>query len=124
MFSRTISFFAIVTIALVGAGPVNIAPRTNHINSPEAATYGSCNVGEAQCCQSIHQSNDQSFKSLSSLLGLNLPIDGLMAGVQCSPILNLAGLASGSSSCNSQPVCCTGNEYHGLINIGCSPIHL
>jgi len=130
MFTRIISsLFGItaLSVAFVAAGPVR---RWDHVNSPASTTSDSCNgkpsavsfydhqisnspstrslVGEAQCCQTIHQNNDQSLQFVTSLLGLSLPADGLMAGLQCSPIANLASLG-GSSSCNSHPVCCTGN---------------
>ncbi|KAG8801441.1 hypothetical protein FRC17_006657, partial [Serendipita sp. 399] len=106
-----------VAVLFAVAGGVSTSPvemtlveRTNQINSPSASNVNSCNVGEAQCCQSIHQSQDKNFQRLTSLLGLVAPGDGLLAGVQCSPILDLAGLLSGSSTCRSQPICCTGNE--------------
>ncbi|KAG8830396.1 hypothetical protein FRC20_008434 [Serendipita sp. 405] len=113
--SHLLSSFALlfVTVGLgVSATPVELKhfKRTNVINSPNSSNSNSCNVGEAQCCQSIHQSHDQSFQRLTSLLGLVAPADGLLAGVQCSPILNVAGVLSGSSTCHSQPICCTGNE--------------
>ncbi|CAG7854714.1 SubName: Full=Uncharacterized protein {ECO:0000313/EMBL:CCA66384.1} [Serendipita indica DSM 11827] len=95
--------------------------RHDRVDSGEAANEASCNVGEAQCCQSIHQSNDRNGQFLRSLLGLALPAGGGMLGAQCTPLANLLAV-TGSSTCRSQPVCCTGNEYRGLVAVGCSPI--
>ncbi|KIM29652.1 hypothetical protein M408DRAFT_67258 [Serendipita vermifera MAFF 305830] len=99
-----------------------LVKRHDHINSPESATALSCNVGEAQCCQSIHQTQGTQAQFLSSLLGLALPVDNSMLGVQCTPIANLLSVLGGSSTCNSRPVCCTGNDYQGLVSLGCTPI--
>ncbi|KAG8768827.1 hypothetical protein FRC20_008056 [Serendipita sp. 405] len=100
-----------------------VEKRHDRVNSPQALNSGSCNVGEAQCCQSIHQSGDKKGQFLTSLLSLAIPAEGTMLGVQCTPIANLLPL-TGSETCHSQPVCCTGNEYHGLVNVGCSPLSL
>ncbi|CCA76711.1 hypothetical protein PIIN_10699 [Serendipita indica DSM 11827] len=132
MFScRFSSLFVLVVVGVVVGGGVqasSLAPglveRTSHIKSASSGNVNSCNVGEAQCCQTIYQSHDQRVQSLGALLGVVIPMDGLMAGVQCSPITNILPILGGTSTCRAQPVCCTGNEYYGLINIGCSPISL
>ncbi|PVG00406.1 hypothetical protein CPB86DRAFT_701504, partial [Serendipita vermifera] len=80
-------------------------------------------VGEAQCCQSIHQTTSTHSQFITGLLGIALPADKSMLGIQCTPIANLLSL-TGSSTCHSQSVCCTGNDYHGLVTLGCSPISL
>ncbi|KAF9224193.1 hypothetical protein BS17DRAFT_817089 [Gyrodon lividus] len=59
---------------------------------------------------------------LLGLLGAVLPnVQGLV-GLGCTPI-TVVGTGSGAV-CTQQPVCCTGNTYSGLINVGCSPINL
>ncbi|KAG8811576.1 hypothetical protein FRC17_002400 [Serendipita sp. 399] len=98
-----------------------VEKRHDRVNSSQSTNRGSCNVGEAQCCQSIHQSGDKKGQFLTSLLSLAIPADGGMLGVQCTPLANLLAI-TGSETCHSQPVCCTGNEYHGLVNVGCSPL--
>jgi len=100
---------------------INLEERHDHINSPNVTTSASCDVGQAQCCQSLHQSSDKQSSFVSSLLGIVIPADNSMLGLQCTPIASLLSV-TGSSTCNSKPVCCTGNEYDGLVNIGCSPI--
>lgn len=135
MFSpRAIIASLLGATVFVVASPValDVEQRWDTINSPSDSTQNSCNgaslsisvlrrllvmilidvviVGQAQCCQTIHQTNDQQFQALSSMLGLSIPADNLMTGVQCSPIANTDDLLSGSSSCNSQPICCSGNK--------------
>ncbi|KAG8814850.1 hypothetical protein FRC18_001761 [Serendipita sp. 400] len=95
------------------------------INSPQATNQGSCSVGTAQCCQSLHQTQDLASQgALGGLLAAGLPLDDLMVGLQCSPIGNLVPVISGSDSCSSQPVCCTGDKYDGLVSVGCSPLSI
>jgi len=96
-----------------------------YINSPESATAASCNVGTAQCCQSLHQTGDLSSQgTFGQLLAASVPLDQLMVGIQCSPIAGVVPIIGGSSSCKSQPVCCNGNKFDGLVSTGCSPVGL
>ncbi|KIM29497.1 hypothetical protein M408DRAFT_328749 [Serendipita vermifera MAFF 305830] len=95
------------------------------INSPQAATEGACNVGTAQCCQSLHQTSGLASQGMfGQLLAASIPLDQLMVGLQCSPIAGVIPIVGGSSSCNSRPVCCTGNKFDGLVSVGCSPLSL
>ncbi|KIJ64698.1 hypothetical protein HYDPIDRAFT_62219, partial [Hydnomerulius pinastri MD-312] len=81
-----------------------------------------CNTGSIQCCNNTYSSTDASLTSLLGLLGVVLgPISGLV-GLGCTPV-TVIGTGSGAV-CTQQPVCCTGNTYNGLINVGCSPINL
>ncbi|KAF9480562.1 fungal hydrophobin [Pholiota conissans] len=82
---------------------------------------GSCNTGSLQCCQSTQDPSITMLTELSGLLGLALPdITGLI-GLTCSGI-NVLGI--GGTSCSAQPVCCTNNQFSGLIALGCTPINL
>ncbi|EIW77400.1 fungal hydrophobin [Coniophora puteana RWD-64-598 SS2] len=82
---------------------------------------GQCNTGSASCCNSVQNASDVS--STFDLLGLGAILEGLtgQVGLNCSP---LDILGSGAGQCNQEPVCCTGNTFSGLINLGCSPINL
>ncbi|KAM5543556.1 hypothetical protein V8D89_002807 [Ganoderma adspersum] len=93
------------------------------IPTPDATGAGQCNTGPLQCCNTVGQSSDSSVTAgLPALLqvvlkGLNVPI-----GLNCDPITVIgAGI---SSSCKSEPVCCSDNSTGGLINIGCVPVSL
>ncbi|KAF9230908.1 hydrophobin [Melanogaster broomeanus] len=84
----------------------------------EARGDSDCNTGSAECCDNTYTSTDTTVTSLVALLGIVLPdVDGLV-GLGCTSIIGTA------ASCTQQPVCCTGNTYNGLINVGCSPINV
>ncbi|KAF8836398.1 fungal hydrophobin [Paxillus ammoniavirescens] len=81
-----------------------------------------CNTGSISCCSSTMASTTTTLASLSSLLGLSLPSIGGLIGLSCSSI---TGVGTGTGAvCTQQPVCCSNNNYNGLINLGCSPINL
>ncbi|KAG2364775.1 hypothetical protein BDR07DRAFT_1607878 [Suillus spraguei] len=83
---------------------------------------GECNTGTISCCDSTYAYGSPSLTKITSGLGITLdPFEGL-AGYDCSPI-SVIGAGSGSV-CTQQPVCCSGNTYYGIINIGCSPIDI
>jgi len=55
------------------------------------------------------------------LLGIIAGPLNTVLGVNCSPI---TGIGASGTSCSSQTVCCTGNNFNGLINVGCTPINI
>ncbi|KAI0764927.1 hydrophobin [Fomes fomentarius] len=83
---------------------------------------GSCNTGEMQCCNSVHESNETAISTLLGLLGLDVSSITGQVGLQCSGI-SAVGLG-GNSACSAQPVCCQNNNVGGLISVGCVPIML
>ncbi|KAG0707992.1 fungal hydrophobin [Suillus ampliporus] len=92
------------------------------VATPTGSGSSQCNTGSIQCCQS--SSTVQQFNALAPLLGL-IPIVAdvtALLGFGCSP-LTVVGTGSGCVA-NQEPLCCTGNAYNGLVNIGCSPINL
>ncbi|PVG02901.1 fungal hydrophobin [Serendipita vermifera] len=89
--------------------------------TPTESQNNYCNVGQAQCCKQVTKSDDKSIQSLIGLLGIASSIGDTLVGVQCSPIVNVVGIGSG---CKANPVCCSGNNYNGLINVGCTSISL
>ncbi|PPQ71679.1 hypothetical protein CVT24_007832 [Panaeolus cyanescens] len=97
--------------------PILAAATTVEID----ARQGNCNTGEIQCCNNTFTNTATTLASLSSLLGISLPSISGMIGVACSPITVL-GL--GGNSCSAQPVCCTNNDFHGLVSLGCNAINL
>ncbi|PPR01333.1 hypothetical protein CVT24_006335 [Panaeolus cyanescens] len=110
MFAKLALFTAATMAVFVAA-----APAPGGINN-------SCNTGPVQCCNQLFEAEDESYKGILSLLGVVLgPVTG-QVGLNCSP-LTLIGLGSGAS-CTSQPVCCSDNQFNGLVNVGCSPVAL
>ncbi|KAL7284177.1 hypothetical protein ACG7TL_001459 [Trametes sanguinea] len=82
---------------------------------------GNCNTGSMQCCNSVHETNENAVSVLLSLLGLDASSLTGQVGIQCSGI---SGVGAGQSSCQASPVCCENNNVGGLISIGCVPIIL
>ncbi|KAG2064743.1 hydrophobin [Suillus decipiens] len=90
--------------------------------SARGGTSGECNTGTISCCDSTYAYGDPSLTKITSGLGISLdPFEGF-AGVDCSP-MSVVGAGSGAV-CTQEPVCCSGNTYYGIINIGCSPINI
>ncbi|KAN0075534.1 fungal hydrophobin [Tylopilus felleus] len=80
-----------------------------------------CNNGEIQCCNSTEESNDSTVSVLSALLGIALPNVAGLIGLDCDPI---TVIGAGGNSCTAQTVCCTNNNFNGVVNLGCSLINL
>ncbi|KAF8057422.1 hydrophobin-251 [Lyophyllum atratum] len=87
---------------------------------PHAPT-NQCNTGEVHCCNSMQDAQDENMSGLLGLLGVSVQDITGQVGLNCSPI-SAIGLAG--NSCTSQPVCCTDNQFNGLVVIGCSPINI
>ncbi|KIJ92755.1 hypothetical protein K443DRAFT_648166 [Laccaria amethystina LaAM-08-1] len=112
MFSKVI-FVAATLATFVAATPV--PGGGDGINN-------SCNTGSLQCCNQTFSSTSGTAGLLGALLNLNLGQLTGQIGLSCTPISVIG--AGGGASCTQQPVCCSGNTYYGLINVGCSPISL
>ncbi|PPR00076.1 hypothetical protein CVT24_008978 [Panaeolus cyanescens] len=111
MYARSIILFFFSLFAL----PLLAAATTLQVRE------GDCNVGDIQCCNSTQQSNSTTLGMLSSLLGIQLPSIGGLLGLSCSGI-GILGISA--NSCSAQPVCCSNNQFNGLISLGCIPINI
>ncbi|KAG1831030.1 fungal hydrophobin-domain-containing protein [Suillus variegatus] len=79
-----------------------------------------CDTGNIQCCQQT-QTVDEYNKNATA--HGKIPIDILgRVGLGCSPI-TIVGTGAGAT-CSQEPLCCSDNQYYGLINIGCTPINI
>ncbi|KAH7919202.1 fungal hydrophobin [Leucogyrophana mollusca] len=112
MFARlstavAVSYFALLAVAT----PANVARQSSE-----------CDTGSAYCCNSVQAADSSAVTTLLGLLGIVLGDITGNVGLTCSP-LTIIGTGSGAS-CNQEPVCCTNDEYNGLINLGCSPLNL
>ncbi|KIJ25107.1 hypothetical protein M422DRAFT_273964 [Sphaerobolus stellatus SS14] len=106
----TTTFFALSAAILAAATPMPNEPISQ------------CNTGDAQCCNSVTSASDPSTAALLGLLGIVLQSVDILIGTGCTPI-TVIGVGSGAN-CAQQPVCCTDNNFNGLVNVGCSPISL
>ncbi|KAF8187192.1 hydrophobin-251 [Pholiota molesta] len=108
MFSKLALFTAASMAVFVAAAPANI--------------YDSCNTGPVQCCNHLQSSDTPGFSELLSLVGVSLSGITGQVGVTCTPISVIGGGAS--SDCTAQPVCCSNNNFNGVVALGCSPINV
>ncbi|EAU83834.1 hypothetical protein E4U52_001256 [Claviceps spartinae] len=98
------------------ATPAHLAARAQ-----PSGSSSQCNGGTIKCCNSVASSNDAVPKLLSSILNLGLGLNTIV-GMQCTN-LNALGVGGGSS-CTGQTVCCSGNDFNGVITAGCTPISI
>ncbi|KAF8068727.1 hydrophobin-251 [Lyophyllum atratum] len=87
----------------------------------EPAPASQCNTGSLQCCNTLQSATSDPAAGLLALLGIVVQDVTAQVGVTCSPI---SVLGVGGNSCTAQPVCCTGNTFHGVVTLGCSPVNL
>ncbi|KAG1722210.1 hydrophobin [Suillus lakei] len=108
MFAR---FFAVASLALLAVA-----------TSPLALRDGQCNTGDIKCCQS--STSTSTYNSVARSVGLvEIAAEVIGAvGLNCSPITAIG--TGGGATCSQQPMCCSGNQMNGLVNIGCTPINL
>ncbi|KAL1758758.1 hydrophobin 6 [Schizophyllum commune] len=86
-------------------------------SKPTDSAQDQCNSGTLQCCESTTEAKDIDRVLLSSLLGVDVgSITGLI-GKNCSPV-SVVGVGAGST-CATQTVCCDGDSFDGLVNLGC-----
>ncbi|KIJ67320.1 hypothetical protein HYDPIDRAFT_25785 [Hydnomerulius pinastri MD-312] len=110
MFSR-LSTIATAAFAVLAVATPHVARQSSE-----------CNTGSISCCNSVQDANSSAVTLLAGLLGIVLGDLTGQVGLGCTPI-TVIGVGSGAT-CTQEPVCCTGNSYNGLINLGCSPINL
>ncbi|KIJ29215.1 hypothetical protein M422DRAFT_269395 [Sphaerobolus stellatus SS14] len=79
-----------------------------------------CNTGKASCCNTVQDASSGPVSTLLGLLGIVAAGITGQVGLGCTPI-SVIGVGQGAN-CAQQAVCCTGNNFNGLINVGCTPI--
>ncbi|KAG1867282.1 fungal hydrophobin-domain-containing protein [Suillus subalutaceus] len=85
-------------------------------------TSSQCDTGNIQCCQGT-QTADEYNKNATAHGGIPIDIDILgRVGLSCTPI-SVVGTGAGAT-CSQEPLCCSDNQYYGLVNIGCTPINI
>ncbi|KAK7027966.1 hypothetical protein VNI00_015049 [Paramarasmius palmivorus] len=80
-----------------------------------------CNTGPVQCCNTVQSSDSEPIAALLGLLGVVLQDLNVQVGVTCTPI---TVIGAGGNSCSATPVCCSNNDFNGLIALGCVPVNL
>ncbi|KAF8523241.1 hydrophobin [Gautieria morchelliformis] len=121
MFTKAFVFSTLAIFSAAAPNPWN----TVTVTAPASAgtTISQCNTGSAQCCNTVGAANSLPGAAvLMGLLGIVLQDVSAVIGLGCTPI-SVIGVAGGVN-CDQQPVCCTNNNFNGLVNVGCSPIAL
>ncbi|THV02182.1 fungal hydrophobin [Dendrothele bispora CBS 962.96] len=89
--------------------------------TPLETRQGQCNTGSIQCCNSVQSANTGLVQGLLGLLGVAVGSVTGQVGVTCSPI---SVIGAGGNSCSAQPVCCSNNNFNGVVALGCTPINI
>ncbi|KAG2098099.1 fungal hydrophobin [Suillus cothurnatus] len=101
----------------------NAVPTLSARDNSTCSSGAQCDTGTVSCCETTYDYASPSLAAITNALKIALdPAEGSKVGMGCSPI-SVIGTGSGAV-CNQEPVCCSGNTYYGLINIGCSPINI
>ncbi|KAI9455832.1 hydrophobin 2 [Boletus coccyginus] len=109
MFSRLATLVPIAALVAVATATPGVVEARDSVSQ--------CNTSDQYCCnQQITQYTSAVSGVLGVLNGLNLA-----GGATCSPI-SVIGVAG--NSCTQQPVCCSNNNFNGLVNVGCTPINV
>ncbi|GLB41322.1 putative acetyltransferase (GNAT) domain containing protein [Lyophyllum shimeji] len=117
IFAALASAFLAVTAHHAGTTTVTTTPKPT-----STAPANQCNTGEMQCCNSVQSSDSDAVTALAASLGVVIQGVSVPVGITCTPI-NVLGIGAGGQ-CTAQTVCCSNNEFHGVIAIGCTPINL
>ncbi|KAF9457569.1 fungal hydrophobin-domain-containing protein [Collybia nuda] len=110
---------ALAVLALPLLTAATVLPRTTTPTTPASQ----CNVSNLKCCNSTQESDAllPPVTTLLGLLGINLSDLTALVGVTCGG-LNILSL--GVSDCTAQPVCCSNNNFSGIVALGCTLINL
>ncbi|KAK0240747.1 hydrophobin-251 [Armillaria nabsnona] len=117
MFAR-ISTLTLAVLALPLLVASSVVPRQE---TNTTVTGGQCNTGSAQCCKSVQDPKSDAVQNVLGLLGIPIGDITAQVGLTCAPITVL-GL--GTTQCANQPVCCSNNNFNGLVALGCTPINI
>ncbi|KAF8995905.1 hydrophobin, partial [Cyathus striatus] len=80
-----------------------------------------CNNGTLTCCNSVQAADSPA--AIAALKSVGAAVQGVtgQVGLTCSAPTVIG--ASGNS-CSQQPVCCTNNNFNGVVAIGCTPVNV
>ncbi|KAF8871121.1 fungal hydrophobin-domain-containing protein [Infundibulicybe gibba] len=124
MLSR-ISFVTLSALAVLATATNHPVTTTVTVTAPAptgtSIPASQCNVSGLQCCNSVGAANSSAVSGILALLGVVVQDVTALVGVTCSPI-TAAGIAG--NQCSAQPVCCSNNDFHGVVAIGCTPINV
>ncbi|KAF6756265.1 fungal hydrophobin-domain-containing protein [Ephemerocybe angulata] len=109
------------TLIALALASVAIAVPTGGTTPPAPIPPSQCNTGPIQCCQDVQTAGSPDVTKIFAALGISVEDVNALVGLTCSPI-SVIGLPG--NSCSAQPVCCTNNNFNGVVAIGCTPVNL
>ncbi|KAH8822442.1 fungal hydrophobin, partial [Flagelloscypha sp. PMI_526] len=122
--SFTLKSFTTIVFTTLLAVAVNAMPAADTVErrggSPPPKS-GQCNTGSIQCCNSVTKADDENASKIIHSLSIQDVVGNTAVGLNCSP-LSVIGISG--NSCSSQPVCCSNNNFNGVIAIGCTPVNV
>ncbi|EMD35900.1 hypothetical protein CERSUDRAFT_96125 [Gelatoporia subvermispora B] len=80
-----------------------------------------CQPAQVQCCDTMAPGDSDHMRAVGKALKMNVD-ESKWYGTGCSQS-GLLGLGGGTS-CTTSPMCCEGNDFGGLIGLGCLPISI
>ncbi|KAH8822453.1 fungal hydrophobin-domain-containing protein [Flagelloscypha sp. PMI_526] len=116
--------FTTIVFATLFAVAVNAMPTVEAIErrgGSSPAHSDQCNTGPVQCCKSVTTADDENASKIIHSLNVQDIVGNSAVGLNCSP-LSVIGISG--NSCSAQPVCCSNNNFNGVIAIGCTPINV
>ncbi|CAL1699858.1 unnamed protein product [Somion occarium] len=113
MLSRLAACTVLALPFLAAATPASLTKR--------GVPASSCSTAPIQCCESTETAGSAAGAELLDAVGVVVQDVNVLLGVTCSPI---SGVGVGGGSCSANPVCCSDNNFGGLLSIGCIPVDL
>ncbi|KAK7023641.1 hypothetical protein VNI00_016603 [Paramarasmius palmivorus] len=124
-------FFTLSVLAVAtpfpngGGGGGEHPPATTTVTvtapGPTETAVNQCNTGDVQCCNTVETAGSPAAAGLLGFLGVVVQDLSVLVGITCTPV-TILGIGQGE--CSARPVCCSNNNFNGLIAIGCVPISI
>ncbi|KAG6906771.1 hypothetical protein DXG01_012160 [Tephrocybe rancida] len=87
---------------------------------PLLAVADSCSTGEQHCCNTAQDAKSTNAFFMDSFVGAGLLGAIGQVGLTCTPV---TALGVSGTSCSSQAVCCSNNNFNGVVALGCTPVN-
>ncbi|TEB20998.1 hypothetical protein FA13DRAFT_173510 [Coprinellus micaceus] len=109
----------LLSVEVVGEAAQTHHPT--HLHGFPQGQFGwtSATQGRSSAAGIIQEPSNPGIAPLLAVLGISTQGLSGYVGSNCSPI-SVIGLGSGT--CVRQPLCCTNNNFNGIIALGCAPV--
>ncbi|KAF9007121.1 hypothetical protein BDQ17DRAFT_1423197 [Cyathus striatus] len=83
-----------------------------------------CNIESQQCCDSVQQAGSYNTQSLQALGLLGIPLVASTSLLALPALLSAFLQFKAIPGSSAQPVCCSNNNFNGVVALGCTPINV